>query len=44
MRSYIGTRILAQHGFGEVYNLSGAAMVRDLMLNRGAAVVERVAV
>ena len=43
MRSYIGTRILAQHGFGEVYNLSGAAAVRDLMLNRGA-VVERVAV
>ena len=44
MRSYMGTRILAQHGFGEVYNLSGAAVVRDLMLNRGAAVVERVGV
>ena len=34
LRSYIGTRILAQHGFEEVYNLSGAAAVRDLMLNR----------
>ena len=44
MRSYIGTRILAQHGFGEVYNLSGAAVVRDLMLNRGVLVVERVGV
>lgn len=34
MRSYLGTRILAQHGFREVYNLSGAATVRDLALNR----------
>ena len=34
LRSYIGTRILAQHGFTEVYNLSGAASVRDLALNR----------
>lgn len=44
LRSHLGTRILAQHGFGEVYNLSGAAAVRDLMLNRGAPVAERVAV
>jgi NADPH-dependent 2,4-dienoyl-CoA reductase/sulfur reductase-like enzyme/rhodanese-related sulfurtransferase len=35
LRSYLGTRILAQHGFAEVYNLSGAATVRDLLLNRG---------
>ncbi len=34
LRSYLGTRILAQHGFAEVYNLSGAASVRDLALNR----------
>ncbi len=34
LRSYLGTRILAQHGFGQVFNLSGAATVRDLMLNR----------
>ena len=34
LRSYIGTRILAQHGFTEVFNLSGAASVRDLALNR----------
>jgi NADPH-dependent 2,4-dienoyl-CoA reductase/sulfur reductase-like enzyme/rhodanese-related sulfurtransferase len=44
MRSYIGTRILTQHGFGEVYNLSGAATVRDLMFNRRTPVVERMAV
>jgi NADPH-dependent 2,4-dienoyl-CoA reductase/sulfur reductase-like enzyme/rhodanese-related sulfurtransferase len=36
LRAYLGTRILAQHGFGTVYNLSGAATVRDLLLNRGA--------
>jgi rhodanese-related sulfurtransferase len=36
LRSYLGTRILAQHGFAAVYNLSGAATVRDLLLNRGA--------
>jgi NADPH-dependent 2,4-dienoyl-CoA reductase/sulfur reductase-like enzyme/rhodanese-related sulfurtransferase len=36
LRSYLGTRILAQHGFAQVYNLSGAATVRDLLLNRGA--------
>jgi rhodanese-related sulfurtransferase len=34
LRSYIGTRILAQHGFAQVFNLSGAASVRDLALNR----------
>lgn len=42
LRSYLGTRILAQHGFAEVYNLSGAASVRDLALNRrtpGAGVI-----
>jgi rhodanese-related sulfurtransferase len=33
-RSYIGARILAQHGFAEVYNLSGAASMRDFALNR----------
>ena len=44
LRSYIGTRILLQHGFGEVYNLSGAATVRDLMFNRSTPVVELPAV
>jgi len=34
MRSYLGTRILAQHGFREVYNLSGAVAMRDFALNR----------
>ncbi len=42
LRSYLGTRILAQHGFGEVYNLSGAATVRDLMLNRRSPQLEPV--
>jgi len=34
LRSYLGTRILAQHGFKEVYNLSGAAAMREFALNR----------
>jgi NADPH-dependent 2,4-dienoyl-CoA reductase/sulfur reductase-like enzyme/rhodanese-related sulfurtransferase len=34
MRSYLGTRILAQHGFREVYNLSGAVAMRDFALVR----------
>jgi rhodanese-related sulfurtransferase len=34
LRSHVGTRILAQRGFAEVWNLSGAASVRDLALNR----------
>jgi NADPH-dependent 2,4-dienoyl-CoA reductase/sulfur reductase-like enzyme/rhodanese-related sulfurtransferase len=34
LRSYVGTRILKQHGFGEVYNLSGAAAMREFALNR----------
>ncbi len=34
MRSYLGTRILAQHGFKEVYNLSGATAMREFALNR----------
>jgi rhodanese-related sulfurtransferase len=33
-RAYAGVRILAQHGFSEVYNLSGAAAMRDFALNR----------
>lgn len=33
-RSYIAARILAQHGFAPVYNLSGAAAMRDFALNR----------
>jgi NADPH-dependent 2,4-dienoyl-CoA reductase/sulfur reductase-like enzyme/rhodanese-related sulfurtransferase len=34
MRSYLGTRVLMQHGFKEVYNLSGAAAMREFALNR----------
>jgi NADPH-dependent 2,4-dienoyl-CoA reductase/sulfur reductase-like enzyme/rhodanese-related sulfurtransferase len=34
LRSYVGTRILAQHGFTRVLNLSGAAAMRDFALNR----------
>jgi NADPH-dependent 2,4-dienoyl-CoA reductase/sulfur reductase-like enzyme/rhodanese-related sulfurtransferase len=34
LRSYIAVRILAQHGFGQVFNLSGAAALRDLALMR----------
>ena len=34
LRSYVGTRILKQHGFGEVYNLSGATAMREFALNR----------
>ena len=41
LRSYMGTRILAQHGFGQVFNLSGAATVRDLMLNRRTPLTAR---
>lgn len=33
-RAYIACRILAQHGFTRVYNLSGAAAIRDFALNR----------
>lgn len=36
LRSYVGARILKQHGFAEVFNLSGAAAMRDYALNRGA--------
>jgi NADPH-dependent 2,4-dienoyl-CoA reductase/sulfur reductase-like enzyme/rhodanese-related sulfurtransferase len=36
LRSYVGARILAQHGFAQVFNLSGAAAMRDYALNRGA--------
>ena len=34
LRSYLGTRILKQHGFREVYNLSGATAMREFALNR----------
>jgi rhodanese-related sulfurtransferase len=34
LRSYLGTRVLKQHGFGEVYNLSGATAMREFALNR----------
>ncbi len=34
LRSYVGTRILKQHGFAEVYNLSGATAMREFALNR----------
>ena len=34
LRSYVGTRILKQHGFKEVYNLSGATALREFALNR----------
>jgi NADPH-dependent 2,4-dienoyl-CoA reductase/sulfur reductase-like enzyme/rhodanese-related sulfurtransferase len=37
LRSYVATRILAQHGFADVRNLSGAAAMRDFALNRGIA-------
>ncbi|TVQ91963.1 MAG: NADH oxidase [Chromatiaceae bacterium] len=33
-RSHLAARILLQHGFREVYNLSGAALMRDFALNR----------
>lgn len=33
-RSYAAVRILAQHGFREVYNLTGAAAMRDYAMNR----------
>lgn len=33
-RAYVAVRILAQHGFARVYNLSGAAAMRDFALNR----------
>jgi rhodanese-related sulfurtransferase len=35
LRAHVGTRILAQRGFREVFNLSGGASVRDLALHRG---------
>ena len=34
LRSYVATRILKQHGFTEVYNLSGATAMREFALNR----------
>ncbi len=34
LRSYVATRILKQHGFAEVYNLSGATAMREFALNR----------
>jgi len=34
LRSYLGTRVLMQHGFKEVYNLSGATAMREFALNR----------
>jgi NADPH-dependent 2,4-dienoyl-CoA reductase/sulfur reductase-like enzyme/rhodanese-related sulfurtransferase len=34
LRSYLGVRILSQHGFREVYNLSGATAIREFALNR----------
>ncbi|MFW5833484.1 MAG: FAD-dependent oxidoreductase [Pseudomonadota bacterium] len=37
LRSYVGVRILAQHGFRDVANLSGGVAMRDYALNRGAA-------
>ena len=36
LRSYVGARILKQHGFAAVFNLPGAAAMRDYALNRGA--------
>jgi rhodanese-related sulfurtransferase len=32
LRSYVAARILMQHGFGEVYDLSGAATLRRLAI------------
>jgi NADPH-dependent 2,4-dienoyl-CoA reductase/sulfur reductase-like enzyme/rhodanese-related sulfurtransferase len=40
LRAYVGVRILAQHGFADVRNLSGGAAMRDLALNRGPGVEE----
>ena len=37
LRAYVGARILEQHGFAEVRNLSGGAAMRDYALNRGCA-------
>ena len=34
LRSYLATRILKQHGFKEVYNLSGATAMREFAMNR----------
>jgi NADPH-dependent 2,4-dienoyl-CoA reductase/sulfur reductase-like enzyme/rhodanese-related sulfurtransferase len=34
LRSYVGTRILRQHGFEQVWNLSGAMAMRDFAINR----------
>ena len=34
LRSYVGTRILKQHGFDDVHNLSGATVMREFALNR----------
>ena len=34
LRSYVGTRILKQHGFKDVHNLTGATAMREFALNR----------
>ena len=34
LRSYLAARILLQHGFREVYNLSGSVAMRDFATNR----------
>ncbi|MHA3980656.1 FAD-dependent oxidoreductase [Halovulum sp. GXIMD14794] len=34
LRSYVAARILLQHGFKEVYNLSGSVSMRDFATNR----------
>ena len=34
LRSYLGTRLLKQNGFDEVYNLSGATAMREFAMNR----------
>jgi NADPH-dependent 2,4-dienoyl-CoA reductase/sulfur reductase-like enzyme/rhodanese-related sulfurtransferase len=38
LRSYVAVRILLQHGFPEVYNLSGSVSVRDFAMNRKSGV------
>lgn len=34
VRAHVAARILAQHGFRDIVNLSGAAVVRDFAMNR----------
>lgn len=36
LRSYVAARILLQHGFQEVYNLSGSVAMRDYAINRAS--------